>query len=264
LLSGNLDLSVNLDQILSDLGLTSGGPLTLNQLLTDFGVSTTDNVLPPLTVGDALNLLGFSDTSPIPIPPITVTLGEVFSLFGVDPSAQFTVVTLPIVGAVRVTLNQVLSALGLSTGSSTTITPPPITFGEVLSALGVSDNTTIPIPPLSIEDILNTLGINPNEDIFTLLGISNPLTLTPTIDLTGGPVPNFELALSQDLMAVLGGFAHLSSIVPSLLTPDPTLDVAPLLSSLVSDLGLGATITGGTLTADLTNIAAELLPNLVP
>ena len=49
-----------------------------------------------------------------------------------------------------------------------------------------------------------------------------------------------------------------------MLGTDPTLDVTSLLSSLVNDLGLPVSITGGDLTLNLTGLASELLAGLVP
>ena len=63
-------------------------------------------------------------------------------------------------------------------------------------------------------------------------------------------------------MAALGSIAPISSDLPTLLTSDPTLDVTSLLSSVVTDLGLPVSITGGDLTVNLTGVAAELLSGL--
>ena len=75
-------------------------------------------------------------------------------------------------------------------------------------------------------------------------------------------LPTFEVDLSQDLLAVLGSFAPLSSDLPTLLTPDPTLDLVPLLSSVATDLSLPLTVVGGDLPANLTGIVADLLGGL--
>ena len=93
------------------------------------------------------------------------------------------------------------------------------------------------------------------------LGIPSTLTLSPTFDLTGPGVPTYDLDLAQDLLAALGGSQALSSDLSTLLTNDPTLDLTTLLSGLLTELGVPATVTGGDLSADLTNIAAELLAN---
>jgi hypothetical protein len=77
-------------------------------------------------------------------------------------------------------------------------------------------------------------------------------------------VPTFDADLGQDLLAVLGSIAPVSSDLPSLLGTDPTLDVTSLLSGVVTDLGLPFSITGGDLTVNLTGIASELLAGLAP
>ena len=77
-------------------------------------------------------------------------------------------------------------------------------------------------------------------------------------------MPTFDADLAQDLLAVLGSIAPISSDLPSLLGTDPTLDVTSLLSSVVTDLGLPFSITGGDLTVNLTGLASELLAGLVP
>jgi hypothetical protein len=82
--------------------------------------------------------------------------------------------------------------------------------------------------------------------------------------VTGGAVPTFDVDLAQDLLAALGSIAPISSDLPSLLGTDPTLDVTSLLTSVVTDLGLPVSITGGDLTVNLTGLASELLAGLVP
>ena len=69
--------------------------------------------------------------------------------------------------------------------------------------------------------------------------------------------------LSQDLLAVLGSFAPLSSDLPTLLTPDPTLDLVPLLSSVATDLSLPLTVVGADLPANLTGYRGGLARRLV-
>jgi len=86
----------------------------------------------------------------------------------------------------------------------------------------------------------------------------------PIPEITGGAVPTFDYDLSQDALAVLGSIAPVSSDLPTLLTGDPTLDVVPLLTSLLTDLGLPISLTGGDLPINLTGVGAELLASLVP
>jgi len=251
--SGDLTLSVpslTLGTVLSDLGLSDSTALNLSDVLSALGLSDSSSI----GIGEVLSALGLSDNS-------SITLGEVLNALGLSDDSSITLgevlSALGLSDNSGITLGQVLSALGLSDNSS-------IGIGQVLSALSLSDNSVIPLPSLSIDKILTGLGINPDADIFNLLGISNPLSLSHTIDVTGGPVPTFDLALAQDLMATLGNIPQLAQDLPSLLTNDPTLDVVPLLHNLMPELGLPVAITGGTLTADLTNIAAELLAGLVP
>jgi len=91
------------------------------------------------------------------------------------------------------------------------------------------------------------------------------LNLDLTIpEVTGGALPTYDVDLAQDLLAVFGSIAPVSSDLPSLLGTDPTLDVTSLLSSVVTDLGLPVAITGGDLTVNLTGLASELLAGLVP
>jgi len=82
--------------------------------------------------------------------------------------------------------------------------------------------------------------------------------------VTGGAVPAYDVDLAQDLLAALGSIAPISSDLPSLLGTDPTFDVTSLLTSVVTDLGLPISITGGDLTVNLTGLASELLAGLVP
>jgi hypothetical protein len=85
----------------------------------------------------------------------------------------------------------------------------------------------------------------------------------PILDVTG-TFPPFDVDLSQDLLSVLGSIAPISADLPALLTPDPTFDLIPLLTSVVGDLGLPVDIIGGDLPANLTGIVADVLAGLVP
>src|SRR5271167_3209256 len=70
--TGTVDFSVSLNQILSDLGLTSGGAtLTVNGLLSDLGLSGTSDI----NVGQILGDLGLSDSSGISLGTILGDLG---------------------------------------------------------------------------------------------------------------------------------------------------------------------------------------------
>jgi len=119
----------------------------------------------------------------------------------------------------------------------------------------------------TLESLLGSLGSQDvNLPLSTLESIL-PSSLTLDLDIpgvTGGSVPTFDVDLAQDLLAALGSIAPISSDLPSLLGTDPTLDVTSLLSTVVTDLGLPVTITGGDLTVNLTGLASELLGGLVP
>ncbi len=123
------------------------------------------------------------------------------------------------------------------------------------------------LPISTIESLLGTAG---SQDVSIPLStlesiFPSTLSLDLTIpDVTGGAVPTFDVDLSQDLLAALGSIAPVSSDLPSLLGTDPTLDVTSLLSSVVTDLGLPVSITGGDLSVNLTGLTSELLAGLVP
>jgi hypothetical protein len=237
-------LSVSVSTILNDLGLGSDPTISVNTILSDLGLSNTD---PSFSVSTILGDLGITSSS-------TIDLDSILNDLGISPTASIDLSSilsaLGLSSSDTINIGDILNALGLSDSTQA------ITIGDALNFLGLSDSSSI-----NIDSILSDLGINPNEDIFSLLGISDPLTLNPTIDLDGTPVATYFQDLSQDLLAALGSIAPLSSDLPSLLGPDPTLNVEPLLSSLLTDLGVPASLDG-TLSLDLTNIAAELLPTL--
>jgi len=123
---------------------------------------------------------------------------------------------------------------------------------------------------LSVSTLESLFGAAGSSDISiplnTLEGLF-PSTLSLDLiipEVTGGAVPTFDADLAQDLLAVLGSIAPISSDLPSLLGTDPTLDVTSLLTSVATDLGLPVSITGGDLTVNLAGIASELLAGLVP
>jgi hypothetical protein len=117
------------------------------------------------------------------------------------------------------------------------------------------------LPSISIDTILGDLGIDPNANVLSLLGIPDTLTLSPGLDLDGGAVATYIDDLAKDFMATLGSIAPLASDLPGLLGTDPTFDLAPLLSNVLGELGVPVALDG-TLSVDLTNVLAELLPNL--
>ncbi len=131
--------------------------------------------------------------------------------------------------------------------------------------LGSAGSQDISLSVSTLESLFGTAG---SSDISIPLStlesiLPSTLNLDLTIpEVTGGAVPTYDVDLAQDLLAALGSIAPISSDIPSLLGTDPTLDVTSLLSSVVTDLGLPLSITGGDLTVNLTGLASELLAGL--
>ena len=136
-----------------------------------------------------------------------------------------------------------------------------LSLSTILGDLGFSTDTVIPLPSLSIDGILGDLGINPDENILTLLGIPDTLTLDPSIALDGGAVATYVDDLAKDLLAAVGSIAPVSADLPALLGTDPAVDLISALSGLFTDLDLPVTVSGN-LSLDLTSVVAELLPSL--
>jgi hypothetical protein len=183
------------------------------------------------------------------------------------------------------TLADEISAIG---GGDLTTTPTLFGPGTLDLSAGLDQllgdlfpGGTVTLPPIEtlLADLFPSLSSTDLDLIGSLLGtadISIPLSTlesllpsslsldVPIPEVTGGAVPTFDYDLSQALLAVLGSIAPVSSDLPTLLTSDPTLDVVPLLSSLLTDLGLPISLTGGDLPINLTGVGAELLAGLVP
>jgi hypothetical protein len=295
---GTLTLPISLDGLLSD--VASNGnitvPVTLDQVLTDALGNGGSISVPPISVDTIVSDLGNpSYTINLGIAKETISLQSFINDLGIGnntitpPSISDATVLSDlesVLGAsgnqdISVSLSDLENLLG-STGSQD-ISVSTATLEGLLGTSGSSDIT------LSVSDLQTLLGSAGSQDIslsvstleslFGSVGssdISIPLNtlegLFPsTLDLnlaipevTGGAVPNFDVDLGQDLLAALGSIAPISSDLPSLLGTDPTLDVTSLLSSVVTDLGLPVTITGGDLTLNLTGLASELLAGLVP
>jgi hypothetical protein len=295
---GSLDISVNVSTILNDLAPTGtlSLPVSLDSLLSDAAPSGTLSL--PVSVDDLLGDVAPSGGLTLPVsldslldgaaPDGTVSLP--ISLDGLlSDAASDGNITVP------VTIDQVL---GDALGNGGSISVPSISVDTIVADLGdpsYTINLGIAKETISLQAFVNDLGIG-NEtitppsisdatvlsDIESLFGaagssdISIPLSTleglfpsTLTVDLaipevTGGAVPTFDADLAQDLLAVLGSIAPISSDLPSPLGTDPTLDVTSLLSSVVTDLGLPISITGGDLTVNLTGLVSELLAGLVP
>src|SRR5271155_171537 len=114
--TGTVDFSVSLNQILSDLGLTSGGAtLTVNGLLSDLGLSGTSSILPAdISLGTVLSDLGLSSSSDI-------NVGQVLGDLNLSDSSGISLGTilsdLGLSGSSGINVGQVLGDLGLSAGS---------------------------------------------------------------------------------------------------------------------------------------------------
>ena len=242
------DTAINIGQVLSSLGLSDTDTIGLSSILSSLGLSSTDS----LSIGDVLSALGISSTDTIDLSSLLsslglsstdeLTIGDVLSYLGLGDSDN-------------ISLSSILSGLGLSSSDS-------LTLGNVLDTLGLTDSSTIPLPSFSIDNILTDLGINPDSSLLTDLGIPSTLTLDPSLDLDGGPVATYFQDLSQDFLAALGSVSPLASDLSTLLTNDPTLDLTSLVSGLLTDLDLPGVVAGGTLSADLTNVLADILPGL--
>jgi hypothetical protein len=217
--------------------------ISTSTILSALHIPTTGDVTPAVTLQDVFTDLGvISGSNPDP----TITLPSI--------SLDSILSDLGISGSSPIDLSSILSALGLNSSDEFTI-------GNLLGALNITDSSTIPLPSLSIDGILGELGINPDENILTLLGISDPLSLSPSIDLDGGPVATYVDDLAKDLLAAVGSIGPVSADLPSLLGTDPAIDLTSTLSSLFTDLDLPVAVSGN-LSLDLTSIVAELLPGL--
>jgi hypothetical protein len=242
------DTAINIGQVLSSLGLNDTDTIGLSSILSSLGLSSTDS----LSIGDVLSALGISSTDTIDLSSLLsslglsstdeLTIGDVLSYLGLGDSDN-------------ISLSSILSGLGLSSTDS-------LTLGNVLDTLGLTDSSTIPLPSFSIDNILTDLGINPDSSLLTDLGIPSTLTLDPSLDLDGSPVATYFQDLSQDVLAALGSISPLATDLSTLLTNDPTLDLTSLVSGLLTDLDVPGVVAGGTLSADLTNVLAEILPGL--
>jgi hypothetical protein len=277
--SGNITVPVTLDQVLGD-ALGNGGSISvpaisvdtivsdlgdpsytinlgiaketisLQSFINDLGIGN-DTITPPsisdaTVLSDLESVLGSSGNS-----DITVSVSDLENLLGNAGSQDISVSTATLEGL-------------LGTSGSSDIT---LSVSELQTLLGTAGSQDISLSVSTLESLLGTAG---SQDISiplsTLEGIF-PSTLSLDLDIpgiTGGAVPTYDVDLAQDLLAALGSIAPISSDIPSLLGTDPTLDVTSLLTSVVTDLGLPVSITGGDLTVNLTGLASELLAGLVP
>jgi hypothetical protein len=277
--NGNITVPVTLDQVLGD-ALGNGGSISVPPISVDTIVSDLGNPSYTISVGfvkDTISLqtfindlgIGNETITPPSIPDSTV-LSDLESVLGNSGTQDITVSLsslenlLGTAGSQDISVSTATLEGLLGTSGSNDIT---LSVSDLQTLLGSAGSQDISLPISTLESLFGTAG---SQDISiplnTLEGLfPSTLSLDLTIpDVTGGAVPNFDVALGQDLLAVLGSIAPVSSDLPTLLGTDPTLDVTSLLSSVVTDLGLPVSITGGDLTVNLTGIAAELLAGLVP
>ena len=231
LVTGNLDLSVNLDQILSDLGLTSGGSaLTINGLLGDLGISPTSDILPTLTIGDVLSDLKLTDSSGI-------------------------------------TLNQILEDLGVISSGDT---DPTINIETLASEIFTDLNipTSINLDTLAT-DIFDGLGISTSfnletlaNDLFTDLGIPTSINVQALANDILGDLGTSAIntrTLATDLLEDLGAPSSitigvkipLSTIVGDLFPSSSTVSADGIVDDVLNALGI--TTSSGSITTSSTN-----------
>jgi hypothetical protein len=182
---------------------------------------------------------------------ITVSVSDLENLLGSTGSQDISVSTATLEGL-------------LGTTGSSDIT---LSVSDLQTLLGSAGSQDISLSVSTLESLFGAAGSSDiSIPLSTLEGLfPSTLSLDLTIpEVTGSALPTFDVDLAQDLLAALGNIAPISSDLPGLLGTDPTLDVTSLLTSVVTDLGLPVSITGGDLTVNLTGLASELLAGLVP
>jgi hypothetical protein len=246
---------ISVDTIVNDLGdpsykLPIIGSISLQTFINDLGIGN-ETITPPsipdsTVLSDLESVLGSSGNQ-----DITVSVSDLESLLGSAGSQDISVSTATLEGL-------------LGTSGSSDIT---LSVSDLQTLLGSAGSQDISLSVSTLESLFGTAGSSDiSIPLNTLEGLF-PSTLSLDLsvpDVTGGAVPTYDVDLAQDLLAALGSISPISADLPSLLGTDPTLDVTSLLSSVVTDLGLPVSITGGDLTVNLTGIAAELLAGLVP
>jgi hypothetical protein len=281
--SGNITIPITPDQVLGD-ALGNGGSLSVSlneeSILSDiapngisisesFPIVGTEHISVPLSTIESALGLNSSSAINVSIPDSTV-LSDLESLLGTTGTSDISVPVSSLEGLlgtagssdISVSTSTLEQLLGTSGSSDITLS-----VSDLETLLGSAGSSDISVSTATLEQLLGTSG---SQDISIPLStlesiLPSTLNLDLTIpDVTGGAVPTYDVDLAQDLLAVFGSIAPISSDLPSLLGTDPTLDVTSLLSSVVTDLGLPVAITGGDLTVNLTGIASELLAGLVP
>jgi hypothetical protein len=249
---------ISVDTIVSDLGDPSytinlgiaKETISLQAFINDLGIGN-ETITPPsisdaTVLSDLESVLGSSGNQ-----DITVSVSDLESLLGNTGSQDISVSTATLEGL-------------LGTSGSGDIT---LSVSDLQTLLGSAGSQDISLSVGTLESLLGAAGSSDiSIPLSTLEGLF-PSTLSLDLDIpgvTGGAVPTFDVDLGQDLLAALGSIAPVSSDLPSLLGADPTLDVTSLLTTVVTDLGLPVSITGGDLTVNLTGLASELFAGLVP
>jgi hypothetical protein len=281
--SGNITIPITPDQVLGD-ALGNGGSLSVSlneeSILSDiapngisisesFPIVGTEHISVPLSTIESALGLNSSSAINVSIPDSTV-LSDLESALGSSGNQDISVPVSSLEGLlgtagssdISVSTSTLEQLLGTSGSSDITLS-----VSDLETLLGSAGSNDISVSTATLESLLGTAG---SQDISIPLStlesiFPSTLTLDLTIpEVTGGALPTYDVDLAQDLLAVFGSIAPISSDLPTLLTNDPTLDVTSLLSSALTDLGLPVAITGGDLTVNLTGIASELLAGLVP
>jgi hypothetical protein len=277
--SGNITVPVTLDQVLGD-ALGNGGSISVPSISVDTIVSDLGDPSYTINLGIAketislqtfINDLGIgNETITPPSIPDSTVLSDLESALGSSGNQDITVPVsdleslLGTSGSSDITVSTSTLESLLGTSGSSDITLSTSTLESLLGSAGSSD---ISVSTATLESLLGTAG---SQDVSVPLStlesiFPSSLNLGLTIpEVTGGALPTYDVDLAQDLLAVFGSIAPVSSDLPTLLTNDPTLDVTSVLSTALTDLGLPVAITGGDLTVNLTGIASELLAGLVP
>ena len=260
---GSLSVSLNEESILGDIAPNG---ITISQ---SFPIIGTQHISVPLSTIESALGLNSSSAINVSIPDSTV-LSDLESALGSSGNQDIAVPVSDLESVLGTAGSQDISVSTstleslLGTSGSSDITLSTSTLESLLGSAGSSD---ISVSTATLESLLGTAG---SQDVSVPLStLESIFPSTLSLDLTipevaGGAVPTYDVDLAQDVLAVFGSIAPVSSDLPTLLGTDPTLDVTSLLSSALTDLGLPVSITGGDLSVDLTGITAELLAGLVP
>jgi hypothetical protein len=277
--NGNITVPVTLDQVLGD-ALGNGGsisvpPISVDTIVSDLGdPSYTINLgiaKETISLQSFINDLGIGNETITP-PSISdaTVLSDLESVLGSTGNQDITVSVSDLENLLGSTGSQDISVSTatleglLGTSGSSDIT---LSVSDLQTLLGSAGSSDISLSVSTLESLFGAAGSSDiSIPLNTLEGLfPSTLSLDLTIpEVTGGAVPTFDADLAQDLLAALASIGPISSDLPSLLGTDPTLDVTSLLTSVVTDLGLPVSITGGDLTVNLTGLASELLAGLVP